>query len=136
MNINFVIRQYLVIILCYSHVCTEQLIYITALSKLQESAEISAVRYTNLNGSVPKPNLIMNLFFHFIFAFPQSSRVPKVKYGIPKILNWWPTMNYPKKPGFNMYQSRHCAYITYSVKTWFLKNLSVLHIQYTICYRW
>ena len=29
-----------------------------------------------------------------------------------------------KKTGFNMYQSRHCAYITYSVKTWFVKILS------------
>ena len=38
------------------------------------------------------------------------------------------TMNYPKKPGFNLYQLRHCACITYSVKTWFLKNLSVLNI--------
>ena len=35
------------------------------------------------------------------------------------------TMNYPKKQVFNLYQLRHCAYITYSVKTWFLKNLSV-----------
>ena len=35
------------------------------------------------------------------------------------------TMNYPKKTGFNLYQSRYCAFITYSVKTWFLKNLSV-----------
>ena len=35
------------------------------------------------------------------------------------------TMNYPKKTGLNLYQSRHCAYITYSMKTWFLKNLSV-----------
>ena len=34
-------------------------------------------------------------------------------------------MNHPKKPGFNLYQSRHCAYVTYSVKTWFLKILSV-----------
>ena len=34
-------------------------------------------------------------------------------------------MNYPKKTGFNLYESRHCAYITYSVKTWVLKNLSV-----------
>ena len=33
-------------------------------------------------------------------------------------------MNYPKKPGFNMYESRHCANITCSVKTWFLKSLS------------
>ena len=24
-----------------------------------------------------------------------------------------------KKTGFNMNQSRHCAYVTYSVKTWF-----------------
>ena len=29
------------------------------------------------------------------------------------------TMNYPKKPGLNLYQSLHCAYITYSVKIWF-----------------
>ena len=35
------------------------------------------------------------------------------------------TTNYPKKIGFNLYQSRHCAYITYSLKTWFLKNVSV-----------
>ena len=34
-------------------------------------------------------------------------------------------MNYPKKTCFNPYQSQHCTYITYSVKTWFLKNLSV-----------
>ena len=34
-------------------------------------------------------------------------------------------MNYPKKPGFDLYQSRYCAYITYSGKTWFLKVLSV-----------
>ena len=33
-----------------------------------------------------------------------------------------PTMNYPKKTGF--IQLRHCA-ATYSVKTWFLKNLSL-----------
>ena len=35
------------------------------------------------------------------------------------------TMNYPKKTGFNLHESQHCAFITYSVKTWFLKNLSV-----------
>ena len=35
------------------------------------------------------------------------------------------TMNYPKKTGFNLYQLRHCTYITYGVKAWFLKNLSV-----------
>ena len=38
-------------------------------------------------------------------------------------------MNYPKKPGFNLYASRHCAYITYSVKTWFLKSLSVYPVD-------
>ena len=27
------------------------------------------------------------------------------------------TMNYPKKTGFNLYQSGHCAYITYSMYT-------------------
>ena len=46
-------------------------------------------------------------------------------------------MNYPKKTGFNLYESRHCAYITYSVKTWFLKNLSVYkhkHIYENIFY--
>ena len=34
-------------------------------------------------------------------------------------------MNYPKNPGFDLYHSRHYAYLTYSVKTWFLKSLSV-----------
>ena len=43
-------------------------------------------------------------------------------------------MNYPKKPGFNLYQSRHCAYITYGVKTWFLKILSVLLINLIIIF--
>ena len=38
-------------------------------------------------------------------------------------------MNYPKKPGFNLYQLRHCAFITYIVKTWFLKNLSAALAQ-------
>ena len=32
------------------------------------------------------------------------------------------TMNYPKKTGFNLYQSRNCAYIKCSVKAWFFKN--------------
>ena len=39
-------------ILWHSHLFTEQLINTSALSKLQESAEISAVRYTNLKGIV------------------------------------------------------------------------------------
>ena len=41
-------------------------------------------------------------------------------------------MNYPKKTGFNLYQSRHCAYITYTVKTWFLKILSVSQKQFIL----
>ena len=39
------------IIQCLSHLCTEQLKYIYELSKLREGAEISAVRYTNLNST-------------------------------------------------------------------------------------
>ena len=40
-------------------------------------------------------------------------------------------MNYPKKTAFNLlFQSRHCSYIIYSVKTWFLKILSV-HEEYS-----
>ena len=41
-------------------------------------------------------------------------------------VNIWGTMHYPKKPGFNQYQSRHCAYIIFSVKTWFKKNIFVV----------
>ena len=41
------------------------------------------------------------------------------------MLHTYNAMNYTKKLGFNLYQSRHCAYITYSVKTWFLKILTV-----------
>ena len=52
------------------------------------------------------------------------------------------TMNYPKKPGFNLHQLRHCAYITYSVKTWFLKFFSVYKRSWNImllkckCIQW
>ena len=41
-------------------------------------------------------------------------------------------MNDPKKLGFNLYQSRHCAYIMYSVTTWFLKNLYVANTKATV----
>ena len=52
-------------------------------------------------------------------------------------------MNYPKKSGFNLYQSRHCAYITYSVKTWFLKTRfslcisqgKIISLNWLLCYR-
>ena len=40
--------------LCQSHLCTEQLIHTSALSELRESAEISAVWYTNLTNIVLK----------------------------------------------------------------------------------
>ena len=43
-------------------------------------------------------------------------------------------MNYPQKTGFNLYQSRHCAYITYSVKTWFLKISLCIYIYNTLIY--
>ena len=55
----------------------------------------------------------------------QSRTVLHVCY---KIFSNRDTMNNPKKPGFNLYQSRHCAYITSSVKNWFLKNLSVFQL--------
>ena len=32
------------------------------------------------------------------------------------------TVNYPKKPGFNLHESRNCALTAYSVKTWFLST--------------
>ena len=34
-----------------------------------------------------------------------------------------------QKQGLNLYESRHCVYITYSVKTWVLKNLSVVYAR-------
>ena len=40
------------LLLCHSHLCTKQLIYTSLLYKLQESAAISAVWYTNQNGIV------------------------------------------------------------------------------------
>ena len=41
----------------------------------------------------------------------------------------------PKKTGFNLYGSWCCAYITYSVKTWFFKNLSAVDrpIVFVLC---
>ena len=45
-----------------------------------------------------------------IISIPQlkfSSIKNKIK---KKSYFFWFTMNYPKKPGFNLYQSRHCAY--------------------------
>ena len=38
------------------------------------------------------------------------------------------TMNYQKKKGLNLYQSGHCAYITYIVKTCFFRIISVCHV--------
>ena len=45
-------RYFCFLLLCHSHLCSDQLVYISALSKLRESAEISAVRYTNLLYSI------------------------------------------------------------------------------------
>ena len=39
-------------VLCYSHFCIEQLIYFSVTFQMQEIANISAVRYSNLNGIV------------------------------------------------------------------------------------
>ena len=49
----------------------------------------------------------------------------KIHFILDSLSKYGHTMNCPKKTGFNLYRSRHCAYITSSVKTWFLKNLSV-----------
>ena len=40
------------------------------------------------------------------------------------------TMNYSQKPGFNLYQSRHCVYITYSVKNLFLKKSLCMYVRF------
>ena len=42
-------------------------------------------------------------------------------------------MHYPKKTGFNLYQLRHCAYITYSFKTWFLKRSLYVNVVEPSC---
>ena len=63
----------------------------------------------------PAEQTSSNVFF-YIFAKQKQSGGPEPSGS---------TMNYPKKPGFNLYKSRHCASITYSVKTWFLKILFV-----------
>jgi len=65
--------------------------------------------------------------FISIFWHPESKSKSSIKHNDVKL----DTMNYTKKPGFNLYQLRHCAYITYSVKTWFLKNLSVFKKSWT-----
>ena len=55
-----------IVILCHSYLCTEQLIYISAL-KLRESAEISAVRCTNLNGIVNGENNIFWVKISYVY---------------------------------------------------------------------
>ena len=55
----------------------------------------------------------------------KKTNLSKKKAGKIRIKSVLSTMNYPKIPGFNLHQSRYCAYITYIVKTWFLKILSV-----------
>ena len=63
-----------------------------------------------------------NLLFYLVLF---SSVVCRMRISSTHMLTLIHTMNYPKKPGFNLYQSLHCAYITYSVKTWFFKPLSI-----------
>ena len=46
----------------HSHLCTEWLIYLSAIHMLRESAEISAVRYTNLNGILLAPAFRLRMF--------------------------------------------------------------------------
>ena len=60
----------------------------------------------------------------FVAQFGHFSRFFK-NFNGNEIRRKWGAMNYPKKPGFDLYESLHCAYITYRVKTWFFKNLSV-----------
>ena len=63
-----------------------------------------------------------NLLFYLVLF---SSVVCRMRISSTHMLTLIHTMNYPKKTGFNLYQSLHCAYITYSVKTWFFKTLSI-----------
>ena len=66
-----------------------------------------------------------DLFIYFLFqVFSLFINELLVKY---LFLN---TKNYPKNPGFNLYQLRHCAYILYSVITWFLTNISVSYHRF------
>ena len=65
-----------------------------------------------------------------LFACIQISFLPSTTFpwGIYPFQNLTHTFNYnelSQKTSFNLYQSRHWAYLTYSVKTWFLKILSV-----------
>ena len=40
-----------------------------------------------------------------------------------------------KKTGFNLYQSWHCTFITYSVKTWFLKTVYCPNVPF-VSWKW
>ena len=65
--------------------------------------------------TVLKPEILI-LLFYLLFLFISYKHKPRTATC---------TMNYPKKPGFNLHESRHCGYIKYSVKTFFLKSLSI-----------
>ena len=60
--------------LCHSHLCTDQQIYIIALSKLRESAEISAVQYTKLHNifhlAIEKVEIVF--LSRFFYVYPRS----------------------------------------------------------------
>ena len=51
-------------------------------------------------------------FFIWILSFTDWWLQPIISYNHRII--FLATMNYPKKTGFNLYQMRHCAYITYN----------------------
>ena len=72
----------------HSHLCTEYLIYISALYKLRESAEISAVRYTNLNGIVYKINVNKVWFLIIIYTWWMSP-FHQVFFHKMLTLSWW-----------------------------------------------
>ena len=62
----------------------------------------------------------MSTFFHYFINRETFFSLLTIVYIIcTSKFTYIHTMNYPKKPGFNLCQSRHCAYITYCVKTWF-----------------
>ena len=65
---------------------------------------------------IPPPPLLMVRPLKKIFSFCVSSLIAYPQFTKQLMYN---------ELSHNLYQSRHSAYITNSVKTWFLKNLSV-----------
>ena len=80
-------------ILCHLNLCTEQLIHSTALSKLRESAEISAVRYTNLKGKV---YIYLNAYTTVFIKYATGTSILPLKPRIIffKIINFFVSKTY------------------------------------------